>query len=123
MAADTNPWPKEIRHIRADRCIEIDFDNGQTFKLPAEYLRVESPSAEVQGHHPNERKTVPGKRQVAITGVDQVGRYAIRINFDDGHNTGIYSWNKLYELGRDHAAIWQNYLDKLAAANLSRDVG
>ncbi len=119
--SQSKPWPEEIRHIRAERRLEVAFDDGKRFSLPAEYLRVESPSAEVQGHHPGERKTVPGKSLVAISGIDQVGRYAIRINFDDGHNTGIFSWTKLYELGRDYETIWQGYLNKLAAANLSRD--
>ena len=89
--------------------------------MPAEYLRVKSPSAEVQGHAPEERKTVPGKRNVAILEVHPIGNYAVRLVFDDLHSTGIYSWDYLLELGRNHAANWRDYLDELAAKGLSRE--
>jgi DUF971 family protein len=92
--------PTEIRLLRAEKRLEIDFDDGARFSLPAEYLRVESPSAEVQGHGPGERKTVAGRRHVGILGVEPVGHYAVRIVFDDGHDSGLYSWDYLAELGR-----------------------
>lgn len=115
------PWPIEIRVRRAERCLEIDFDDGQSFTLPAELLRVESPSAEVQGHSPTQKVTVSGKRDVAIRELEPVGNYAIRVVFDDGHDTGIFSWPYLYRLGRDRERIWQAYLDALAQKGLSRD--
>ncbi|HEX5507736.1 MAG TPA: DUF971 domain-containing protein, partial [Pseudolabrys sp.] len=92
-----------------------------TFDLPAEYLRVKSPSAEVQGHSPDQRQTVPGKRNVAILEVLPVGNYAVRLVFDDMHSTGIFDWNYLRELGRKYSEYWQAYLDELAAKNLTRD--
>lgn len=115
------PTPVEIRLRRAEKLLEIDFDDGARFSLPAEYLRVESPSAEVQGHDPSQRRTVPGRRHVGISAVEPVGNYAIRIIFDDTHDTGIYSWDYLHELGRDQARKWQAYLAALAAQGLSRD--
>ncbi|CAH2601379.1 conserved protein of unknown function [Rhodovastum atsumiense] len=115
------PTPTEIRLLRAEKRLEVDFDDGSRFVYPAEYLRVESPSAEVQGHAPGERKTVPGRRHVGIMSLEPVGNYAIRILFDDLHGSGIYSWAYLYELGRDQPARWQRYLDELAAQGLSRD--
>ncbi len=115
------PWPLEIRVKRAERRLEIDFDDGSTFSLPAELLRVESPSAEVQGHTPSQKVTVAGKRHVGIRDLEPVGNYAVRIVFDDGHDTGIYSWSYLYRLGRDQEQIWQAYLDALAQRGLSRD--
>lgn len=118
---ENEPWPLEIRVKRAERCLEIDFDDGRTFTLPAELLRVESPSAEVQGHTPSQKVVVAGKRNVAIRDLEPVGNYAVRIVFDDGHDTGIYSWSYLYMLGRDRERIWQAYLDALAARGLSRD--
>jgi DUF971 family protein len=118
---ESEPWPLEIRVKRAERCLEIDFDDGRTFTLPAELLRVESPSAEVQGHTPSQKVTVAGKRHVGIRDLEPVGNYAVRIVFDDGHDTGIYSWSYLYMLGRDRERIWQAYLDALAARGLSRD--
>lgn len=115
------PTPVEIRLRQAEKRLEVDFDDGSRFSLPAELLRVESPSAEVQGHKPDERKTVPGRRHVAIVAVEPVGNYAVRLMFDDGHNSGIYSWDYLYRLGRAQAELWQDYLDALAAKGLSRD--
>ncbi len=114
-------WPKEIRYISQDKRLEVDFDDGSCFSYPAEMLRVESPSAEVQGHSPSQKQTVAGRRHVGIMGIEQVGNYAIRIKFDDLHDTGIFSWSYLYELGRDQDQIWQAYLDALKAKNLSRE--
>lgn len=121
MAANS-PWPEEIKLKQAENMLEIAFDDGARFGFSAEFLRVESPSAEVKGHGPGQEVTVPGKRQVAITRLDPVGNYAVRIHFDDGHDTGLYSWDYLYELGRDHEARWAGYLKRLALENLSRDM-
>ena len=114
-------WPLEIRLSKAEKTLEIDFDNGVTFRLPAELLRVESPSAEVQGHGPSQKTTVAGRRHVGIMGLEPVGNYAIRIKFDDLHDTGIFSWRYLYELGEKKDALWQGYLDALKAKGLSRE--
>ena len=113
--------PREIRVRRATRRIEVDFADGQRFSYPAEYLRVLSPSAEVQGHSPAERVTVPGKRDVGILTVEPIGHYAIRITFDDGHDTGIFTWPYLLELGEQQEARWQAYLAELHVKRLSRD--
>jgi DUF971 family protein len=122
MATPQNrPWPTELRLSKDRKVLNVAFDNGESFALEAEYLRVTSPSAEVQGHSPDERKTVPGKRNVAILEVNPLGNYAVRLVFDDLHSTGIYSWDYLAELGRDRARRWQDYLDELAAKGLSRD--
>lgn len=115
------PWPTELRLSKDRKTLSVTFESGETFSLPAEYLRVTSPSAEVQGHSPHERKTVPGKRNVAILEIHPIGNYAVRLVFDDMHSTGIYSWDYLYRLGRDRDRIWQDYLDELASKNLSRD--
>ena len=115
------PTPTEIRLRREHKRLEVDFDDGKSFSLPAEYLRVESPSAEVQGHGPNERKTIPGRRHVGIMGIEPVGNYAIRLLFDDLHDTGIYSWDLLYDLGSDQLKRWNTYLEALKAQGLSRD--
>jgi DUF971 family protein len=114
------PWPTELRLHKDRRTLTIAFDTGDSFDLGAEYLRVHSPSAEVQGHSPDERKTVGGKRNVAILEVNPIGNYAVRLVFDDLHSTGIFSWEYLHELGRDRDAKWQNYLDELAGKGLSR---
>ncbi|MCH8213001.1 MAG: DUF971 domain-containing protein [Proteobacteria bacterium] len=113
--------PKEIRVKRAEKVIEIDFDDGKSFSLPAEFLRVESPSAEVQGHTPSQKQIVAGRRHVGILGVESVGTYAIRIKFDDLHDTGIYSWDTLYDYGERQDEMWQAYLQALEARGLSRD--
>jgi DUF971 family protein len=115
------PWPTELRLAKDRKTLTVSFDNGETFALDAEYLRVLSPSAEVQGHSPDERKTVPGKRNVAILEVHPVGNYAVRLMFDDLHSTGIFSWDYLAELGRERARKWQDYIDELASKGLSRD--
>lgn len=114
-------WPLEIRLKRAEKRLEIDFDDGQSFSLPAELLRVESPSAEVQGHSPSQKQIVSGKRFVGITRLEEVGHYAIRIHFDDGHSTGIYSWPYLHELGRRKDELWSAYLAAIQAKGLKRD--
>jgi DUF971 family protein len=118
--ASATPWPTELRLAKDRRVLAVAFDNGQKFDLAAEYLRVKSPSAEVQGHSPDERKTVGGKRNVAILEVHPIGNYAVRLTFDDLHSTGIYSWDYLLELGRNRDAYWQDYLDDLAGKGLSR---
>jgi DUF971 family protein len=114
-------WPTELRVAKDRRSLRIAFDDGSAFELPAEYLRVTSPSAEVQGHSESERKTVPGKRNVEILRVEAVGNYAVKIAFDDMHDTGISGWNYLYELGARHGEKWRNYLADLEAKGLSRD--
>jgi DUF971 family protein len=115
------PTPTEIRLKRAEKRLEVDFADGYRFVFPAELLRVESPSAEVQGHGPGERRTVAGRRHVGILAVEPVGNYAVRLVFDDRHDTGIYSWEYLHRLGREQPQRWQAYLDALAAEGLSRD--
>lgn len=117
----TRPWPTELRLAKDRKSLTVAFDNGERFTFPAEYLRVKSPSAEVQGHAPEERKTVPGKREVMILEVQPVGNYAVRLVFDDLHSTGIYSWDYFAEIGRNRDRYWQDYLEELAAKNLSRD--
>jgi DUF971 family protein len=119
-AGGTEPWPTELRLHKDRRTLTVSFDSGESFDLPAEYLRVRSPSAEVQGHSPDERKTVAGKKNVAILEVLPIGNYAVRLVFDDLHSTGIFSWDYLRELGRDRDAKWQEYLDELAGKGLSR---
>jgi DUF971 family protein len=114
------PWPTELRLHKDRKTLTVTFDNGEHFDLAAEYLRVRSPSAEVQGHSPDERKTVAGKRNVAILEVNPVGNYAVRLVFDDLHSTGIYSWDYLLSLGRDRETNWQDYLDELAGKGLTR---
>lgn len=118
-AAD--PWPTEIRLAKDRRSLTVSFEGGESHSLSAEYLRVTSPSAEVQGHSPAEKKTVPGKREVAILAVEPVGNYAVRLTFDDMHSTGIYGWAYLASLGRERERIWGQYLADLAAKGLSRD--
>ena len=118
---DTPHWPTEIRALRAERRLEVDFDDGVTYSLPAELLRVESPSAEVQGHSPRQKQTVAGKRGVGFVAVEPVGHYAVRIVFDDGHNTGIYSWRYLREMGENQDRLWQDYLSALQERGMSRD--
>ena len=118
---DAEAWPTELRLRDEGRLLAVAFDDGKRFELPAEYLRVTSPSAEVQGHAPHERKTVPGKKDVAIREIVPTGNYAVRLVFSDGHSTGIYTWAYLAELGTQHAVRWQAYLDELAAKGLRRE--
>lgn len=114
-------WPTELRLAKDRRSLRIVFDDGTAFDLPAEYLRVTSPSAEVQGHSPAERKTVPGKKDVQIMSVEPVGNYAVKLVFDDLHDSGIYGWSYFYELGTQYEENWQAYLDELAMKGLSRE--
>jgi len=119
--SSTHPWPVEVKLKQAENILEISFDDASLFRLSAEFLRVHSPSAEVKGHGPGQEVTVAGKRNIAITRLDPVGNYAIRIHFDDGHDTGLYSWAYFYELGSQQEKLWAEYLGKLAAKGLSRD--
>lgn len=118
MSADV--WPEEIGVDRAARTLIIAFDNGERYELTAELLRVHSPSAEVQGHSPAEKKTVAGKRGVGISDLEPVGNYAVRILFDDGHTTGIYTWQYLHDLGRGQEELMRAYAAELSAKGLSR---
>jgi DUF971 family protein len=120
-AYETAQWPTEIRLKQAEKLLEVDFDDGSRFRLPAEYLRVESPSAEVQGHGAGQKQLVHGRAQVGILAIEPVGNYAIRIKFDDLHDTGIYSWSYLYRLGREQDERWRAYLAELAEKGLSRE--
>ncbi len=115
------PWPTELRLHKDRKTLTVSFDGGETFDLAAEYLRVRSPSAEVQGHSPSERRTVGGKRDVQILELHPVGNYAVRLVFDDLHSTGIFSWDYLFELGRKHDQYWREYMDELAGKSLSRE--
>ena len=119
--AETRSWPTELRLAKDRRSLTISFEDGTSFVLPAEYLRVESPSAEVQGHNPDERITVAGKRNVGIMEVNPIGNYAVRLVFDDMHSTGIYSWDFFHQLGREQASRWARYLEELEGKKLSRD--
>lgn len=117
------PWPVQLRLIRAEKRLDIEFDDGKKFSLPAEYLRVESPSAEVQGHGPGQKTIVAGRIHVGIMELEPVGNYAVRIKFDDLHDTGIYSWDYLYQLGVEQPLRWRSYLAALKEAGLSREPG
>jgi DUF971 family protein len=120
---ESRAWPTELRLHKDRRTLTISFEDGTAYDLPAEYLRVESPSAEVQGHNPDERKTVAGKQNVEIMEIAPVGNYAVRLVFDDMHSTGIYSWDFFQQLGREYDTRWTRYLDELEAKKLSRDPG
>lgn len=113
--------PSEIRLKRDEAILEIDFEDGRSFRLSAELLRVESPSADVQGHSAEQKTIVGGKRNVRIIAIAPVGHYAVRLTFDDGHDTGLYSWDWLYRLGAEQDALWQTYLAALAARGLTRE--
>jgi len=114
-------WPTEIRLSADRRVLNVAFEDGARYALPAEYLRVSSPSAEVQGHSPLERKVIGGKRAVAILAVEPVGNYAVKLGFDDMHDTGIYGWGYLHTLGREYETRWNTYLGELAERGLDRD--
>jgi DUF971 family protein len=114
------PWPTELRLHKDRKTLTVTFDSGESFDLAAEYLRVRSPSAEVQGHSPSERRIVGGKQNVQILELNPIGNYAVRLVFDDMHSTGIFSWNYLSELGRNRDTYWKNYLDELDEKKLSR---
>lgn len=115
--------PTEIRYDRASHVLHVTFDDGAAFALAAEYLRVESPSAEVQGHGPDQRKTIAGRRHVGIIAIEPVGNYAVRLTFDDLHDSGLYSWEYLQQLGHEHDRRWPAYLAALAEKGLSREPG
>ncbi|MBI5163931.1 MAG: DUF971 domain-containing protein [Magnetospirillum sp.] len=119
-ALGTRHHPEEIKVRKAEKRLEILFDDGKRFNLPAEYLRVESPSAEVQGHSPDEKKLVSGRSHVGIIAVEPVGHYAIKIVFDDLHDSGLYTWDYLYWLGENHKQVWADYLAAIETAGLSR---
>ncbi|MCT8971083.1 DUF971 domain-containing protein [Microbaculum marinisediminis] len=121
MTNDTKVWPTEIRLSKDKRTLTVTFEDGESFALSAEMLRVLSPSAEVQGHSPDQRQTVPGKKNVGVMQIHPIGNYAVRLEFDDLHSTGIYSWTYLYELGKNHDALWAAYLEELAEKGLDRE--
>ena len=114
------PRPTEIVLHKASHALEVAFDDGTRFRLPCEYLRVESPSAEVQGHGPGQRVLVPGKRDVNIKAIVPVGNYAVQLHFDDGHDSGLFSWAYLHELGREYDQRWPAYLAELESRGLTR---
>lgn len=118
--AHSKPHPVEINLHQKSRVLEVSFDDGAHFKLPCEYLRVHSPSAEVRGHGPGQEVLQVGKEQVNISAIDPVGSYAVRLHFDDGHNTGLYSWSYLYELGTRYEDNWRDYLARLQQAGVTR---
>lgn len=121
MTSETTPWPREIRVKRGRQVLAISWDDGTESELDAEYLRVESPSAEVKGHSEADRKTVGGKRAVGLSGVEPVGNYAVRLSFDDGHSTGIFTYRYLKTLAAERERLWAAYLAELDAKGLSRD--
>ncbi|HSI22664.1 MAG TPA: DUF971 domain-containing protein [Methylophilaceae bacterium] len=114
------PRPTDIRLHQASRKLEIVFDDGAHFHLSCEFLRVYSPSAEVRGHGAGQEVLQVGKEDVNIVGIEPVGQYAVKLSFSDGHDTGLYSWDYLYDLGARQAELWQNYLDRLTAAGVQR---
>lgn len=118
---EAHPWPVELRVNRQEKWLKVTFDNGEAFTLPTELLRVESPSAEVQGHGPGQKTILAGRRHVSILDLEPIGNYAVKIRFDDLHDTGMYSWRHLYHLGKNRAQLWQDYLKALEARGLSRD--
>lgn len=121
-AADPQtPWPTDIEVRKADKTLTVTFEDGESFTFTAEFLRVNSPSAEVQGHSPAERVTVPGKKDVGIIGVEEVGNYAMKIIFDDLHDTGLYTWAELHRMGRQKDELWARYLKDLEDQGLSRE--
>jgi len=119
--SDRGPWPTELRLRRAEKRLDITFDDGRQFSLPAEYLRVESPSAELQGHGAGEKAIIGERAHVGILALEPVGNYAVRIKFDDLHDTGLFSWDYLYQLGVEYDKRWPTYLTALAARGLSRE--
>jgi DUF971 family protein len=116
----SEPWPSELRLRPGGKSLEIHFDNGERHDLSAEYLRVESPSAEVKGHGPGQEQLIWGKRAVTINRLEPVGTYAVRVVFSDNHSTGLYTWSYLLKLGRERDTIWNDYLAKLSVAGFSR---
>jgi DUF971 family protein len=118
----SDPRATEIKLRRKSRLLEVSFESGECFELSFEYLRVYSPSAEVKGHGPGQEVLQFGKENVAVTGVEPVGHYAVRLIFDDGHDTGLYTWKYLFELGSEQPTKWQHYLDRLAQYGYTRTV-
>ena len=118
---ETTPIPTDITLHRGSKRLELAFDDGSRFDLPFEFLRVYSPSAEVMGHAPGQEVLQTGKRNVEIADIEPVGNYAVKLQFSDGHDTGIYSWDYLYALGQHQAARWEDYLRRLEAAGVDRD--
>ena len=121
MTAPARPWPTEIRLAKDRKRLSVTWDDGVSHAFTAEFLRVNSPSAEVQGHGPGQKVTVAGKANVEIAGVDPVGSYAVRLTFDDMHSTGIYPWELFRELAAKEASLWADYLAELEGKNLSRE--
>ncbi len=119
--SDAGPWPVELRLKRAEKRLDIEFEDGKRFSLPAEYLRVESPSAEVQGHGAGEKVIIAERAHIGILELEPVGNYAVRIKFDDLHDTGLYSWDYLYRLGVEQPTRWRDYLAALKAKGLGRE--
>lgn len=116
-----SPQPTEIRLHQQSRALELHFDDGAQFTLPCEYLRVYSPSASVRGHGPGQEVLQTGKRDVTLVNLEPVGNYAVKPTFSDGHDSGIFSWDYLYELGQQQDALWKQYAERLAAAGVDRD--
>ncbi len=116
-----NPTPTNIKLLQKSHLLQVTFDDGVSYSLPCEYLRVFSPSAEVRGHGGQEPKLISGKKRVNIIGIDPIGNYAVKLIFDDGHQSGLYSWETLYQLGSQYETNWQQYLNRLTKANLSRE--
>jgi DUF971 family protein len=121
VAQAGGPIPREIKLHQASRVLEVTFADGQAFRLPCEFLRVHSPSAEVRGHGPGQEVLQVGKKDVGIDAIEPVGTYAVKLVFSDGHDTGLYTWEYLYELGKDQERLWQAYLERLRQAGASRD--
>ncbi len=117
---DKAHWPTEIKLTEQGKLLRVDFETGESFEFSSEFLRVVSPSAEVQGHSPAQKRTVAGKRDVAVLAVEPVGNYAVQIAFDDRHASGIYTWDYLYEIGARRDRLWTDYLDELKSKGLSR---
>ncbi len=120
-AKTATPQPTAVTVHQASRVLEVGFDDGAVFRIPFELMRINSPSAEVQGHGPGQEVLQTGKRDVVITDIQPVGHYAVQPRFSDGHDTGIFSWSYLYRLGADQAELWAQYEQRLAAAGVDRD--
>lgn len=118
---ESHEAPSELRVSNGGKLLQVSFEDGRAYDLTSELLRVESPSAEVQGHSAAEKRTVGGKLNVKITAVDPVGNYAVRLTFDDGHDTGLYTWEYLNRVGEGQKEIWADYLERLSQFNLSRE--
>ncbi|MDA7946846.1 MAG: DUF971 domain-containing protein [Hyphomicrobiaceae bacterium] len=121
MTHQNSVWPTELRLNPEKDRLNVTYDDGEKFTYTAEFLRVLSPSAEVQGHSPDQRVTVPGKKHVRVKAIEPIGNYAIRIVFDDGHDTGLYSWEYLHDLGMSYESRWDDYLDELEEKDLTRE--